>query len=131
MILSLGALLGFLSIAFGAYAEHGLKTKLSPEAFYSISKAVHYQQIHAAMIVAIGFTVILNTQYLSQRLLHLCGYGFIIGTCVFCGSIYIAALTQLHDAVNLAPLGGATLMISWLLLVWIGLYCQPRHIRNT
>ena len=42
MILILGALLGLVSVAFGAYAEHGLREVVSDENFRFLMTAVRY-----------------------------------------------------------------------------------------
>ena len=58
MILILGALLGLISVAFGAYAEHGLREVVSDENFRFLMTAVRYNQVHAAVIITLGFVMI-------------------------------------------------------------------------
>ena len=56
----IGAILGFISVAFGAYAEHGLKTQISAEHFDFIMTAVRYNQLYAIIISCIGLAVLTN-----------------------------------------------------------------------
>ena len=53
MTLAIGALLGFISIALGAYAEHGLKLSLSESALSSLTIALRYHQSHAIVIACL------------------------------------------------------------------------------
>jgi uncharacterized membrane protein YgdD (TMEM256/DUF423 family) len=59
MILATGAILGFISVAFGAYAEHGLKTNISTEHFDMLMTAIRYNQLYAIIISGIGL-ILLN-----------------------------------------------------------------------
>ena len=58
MILIFGALLGFISVAFGAYAEHGLREAVTEEHFRFLTTALCYNQVHAVMIAAIGLALL-------------------------------------------------------------------------
>jgi uncharacterized membrane protein YgdD (TMEM256/DUF423 family) len=44
--------------------------------------------------------------------------GFLIGICVFSGSLYLLALTNLRWLGAITPLGGLALLIGWSLLFW-------------
>ena len=60
MILSIGAILGFISVMFGVFAEHGLKANISDEHFRFLMTAIRYNQIHAVMISSIGLAFLSN-----------------------------------------------------------------------
>lgn len=121
IILTSGALFGLFSVAFGAYAEHGLKSKVEPAAFESLSIALRYNQIHAVALIAIGL-VLLNPDLAEKfPLLSWSGAAFTVGILCFCFSIYGATLFNLHALTKLAPMGGITLMLGWLLLAIVGL----------
>jgi len=118
MILLTGALLGFISVAFGAFAEHGLKDTVSNEHFRFLMTAVRYNQIHSVIIVAIGLSTRSFGCWCDTRHLTWTGAAFIIGTMLFSFSIYLSVSLQIPFLVNLTPLGGITLMIGWLMLAF-------------
>ena len=118
MILLTGALLGFISVAFGAFAEHGLKDTVSNEHFRFLMTAVRYNQIHSVIIVAIGLSTRSDGCWCDTRHLTWTGAAFIIGTMLFSFSIYLSVSLQIPFLVNLTPLGGITLMIGWLMLAF-------------
>lgn len=121
MTLVFGSILGFISVAFGAYAEHGLKIKISEEDFRQVMVALRYNQIHAIIITSIGLFLISNNNHSLKRNLTTSGWLFILGTILFSFSIYLAKSCNLPFLINLAPIGGITLMIAWLSLTYIGI----------
>jgi len=126
MILILGALLGFISVAFGAYAEHGLREAVSDEYFRFLMTAVRYNQVHAVVIAAIGL-VLLNGGNLSSILaIRWSGVLFIVGTVLFSFSIYLSVSLDIPTLINLAPLGGMTIMTAWLMLLIAGVWARRR-----
>ena len=120
MILLFGALLGFISVAFGAYAEHGLRETITEEHFRFLMTAVRYNQIHAVTAVVVGFGVLNEGQTGRSPLLRWSGYLFIIGTILFSLSIYTSVTFHMPRLVNITPIGGITIMIAWLLLTLYG-----------
>ena len=63
MILIIGALLGFFSVAFGAYSEHGLRPKVSDEEFRMLMTAIRYNQINSLMISVLGLFTLLKSGF--------------------------------------------------------------------
>lgn len=126
MILIWGALLGFVSVVFGAYAEHGLREALTQEHFSFLMTAVRYNQVHAVAITCIGL-VLLNGGKLSNiPALRWSGALFIIGTVLFSFSIYLSVSLNIHGIMNATPLGGMTIMAAWLLLLVAGILAKKR-----
>ena len=121
MILLIGALLGFISVAFGAFAEHGLKDAISEEHFRFLMTAVRYNQIHSVIIVAIGFSTRSGGYWCNIPQLNWAGSVFIIGTILFSFSIYLSVSLQVPFLLNLTPLGGITIMLGWLMLAFLAL----------
>ncbi|MAI08288.1 MAG: DUF423 domain-containing protein [Magnetococcales bacterium] len=128
MILKIAAILGFISVAFGAYADHGLSHSLSEADMHSITTAVRYNQLYAILIAAIGLTI--NSQQNKQHIsaMNISGYLFITGTVLFSFGIYSAILLKVPALMHLAPLGGFTLMSAWLSLIYIAtVYKRHKH----
>ena len=117
MILIVGALLGFFSVAFGAYSEHGLRPKVSDEEFRMLMTAIRYNQVHALMISVLGL-ITLPSSFLNIHLFRRSGFLFILGTILFSFSIYTSVGLQIPSLLYLTPIGGITLMISWLSLAY-------------
>ena len=89
--LLIGAVLGFLGVALGAFGAHALKSRLSPEMLAVFETGVRYQMYHAfaVLIVAAAIGHIGNA-----RLLVIAGWFFFAGILLFSGSLYALALTN-------------------------------------
>ena len=130
MNLIIGAILGFISVAFGAYAEHGLKSQISAEHFEFIMTAIRYNQTYAIVISGIGIAL-LSSKSLSRCLtLKLSNLFFIVGTILFSFSIYISVVYNIPIILKLAPLGGTTLMIGWLILILAAVFLKKNLKRS-
>ncbi|MDE4976333.1 DUF423 domain-containing protein, partial [Francisella tularensis subsp. holarctica] len=57
-----------LSVAFGDYAEHGLKSQISAEHFNFIMTALRYNKIYAIIISVIGLALI-SSKHVAQCLM--------------------------------------------------------------
>ena len=122
MILVIGSLLGFISVAFGAYAEHSLQKNITDAYFQSITTAIRYNQLYAIIISAIGLALLSN---INNQLLKWTGYTFISGIILFSFSIYLGVLLNIHSFMKITPIGGTTLMLGWILLFITGLRKIP------
>ena len=117
MILILGALLGFISVAFGAYAEHGLREVVTEEHFRFLMTAIRYNQVHAVVIIAIGLALLNGGKLSNVTALKWSGLLFIIGTVLFSFSIYLSVSINIPSLVNITPVGGITIIAAWLVLM--------------
>ena len=124
MILICGALLGFIAVAFGAFAEHGLREGITDEHFRFLMTAVRYNQVHAVIISAIGLVLLNSGKFATISAVKWSGLVFIIGTVLFSFSIYFSVSLDLPSLVNITPVGGMTIMAAWLLLLIAGLMAK-------
>ncbi len=122
MFLTIGALLGLLSVAFGAYAEHGLRAQITEAQFHTLITALRYHQISAVMISAIGLARLASPCLRKSTLLKGSGLLFIVGTVLFSFSIYASVVLTLPTFTKAAPMGGSILMAAWLLLACTGIF---------
>lgn len=114
----LGALIAMVSVMIGAFATHYLKDLLSAQDVSSIQTATFYQFIHS-----IGLLLVASKyrRYKNKKILWSCIL-MITGIILFSGSIYlrIFLIATGSDSANalvfITPLGGLSLIISWLLL---------------
>jgi uncharacterized membrane protein YgdD (TMEM256/DUF423 family) len=111
--LLIGAILGFLGVALGAFGAHGLKNRLSPEMLEVFDTGVRYHMYHtiAVLIVAAAIGHIGNA-----RLLAMAGWFFFAGMLLFSGSLYALALTRVGILGAVTPIGGLLFLIGWACL---------------
>jgi uncharacterized membrane protein YgdD (TMEM256/DUF423 family) len=110
LCLRIAAISGFLTVALGAFGAHGLKALLTEYDTADIwDKAVLYQMFHTLALLVLAFRPTVNTG---------AAIGFLIGICVFSGSLYVLALTNLRGLGAITPLGGLAFLIGWVLLFW-------------
>src|SRR6266699_780711 len=113
--LLVGAVLGFLGVALGAFGAHGLRSRLSPEMLAAFETGVRYQMYHvfALLIVAAAIGQIGNA-----RLLVMAGWFFFAGILLFSGSLYALALTSTGILGAITPIGGLLFLIGWASLAF-------------
>ena len=124
----LAALIAMASVIIGAFGTHYLKDILPPENISSIQTATHYQFIHA-----IGLFIVANLyrHYRNKRIIW-AGNLMVLGIILFAGSIYLRIFmlsegyTQLNMIALVTPLGGLSLILSWL-LVFVGIPSGEHH----
>lgn len=107
-----GALCGFLTVAFGAFAAHGLRNQIPIEMLLVFNKGVQYQGLHALALLATG---IMSLRH-GSRALTVAGWGFLLGILLFSGSLYLLALTGSTRLGIITPIGGLSFLIGWLSL---------------
>ncbi len=106
-----GCILGFLSVALGAFGAHSLKQILEPEQMAIIKTANEYMSFHAMALLTLGLWN--HWEKWSNTLLP--GGCFLLGVVVFSGSLYVYALTGLKTAAIITPVGGGLFLIGWIL----------------
>jgi len=104
------AVSGFLSVALGAFAAHGLQTIITEKLLHTFQTGVHYQFIHTLALLSI---VLLPG---SGRMLMLAGWSFILGIIFFSGSLYLLTLTGIRLLGAITPFGGALFLLGWACL---------------
>ena len=112
-----GSISAFLGVALGAFAAHGLKTKLPAEMFNIFEVGVRYHMYHALALLAVGWA---STRWPGGGIVA-AGWLFLAGTIIFSGSLYLLSLTGLRWLGAITPLGGLAFLLGWLLLAW-GIY---------
>ena len=112
LFLLLAALGGFTGVAAGAFAAHGLKTRLSPEYLAVFQTAAHYQLIHSLALLAVALLLL----HCAQRLLRVSGVLFALGIVLFSGSLYGLTLTGITRLGMITPFGGLAFLGGWLCL---------------
>ena len=116
--LAVGAMLGALAVALGAFGAHGLKKIVPPETVNTFQTGVQYQMVHALALLAAAIIY----EKFSNKLTRSAGTCFIIGIILFSGSLYILTILKATETVGLngvgiiTPFGGLFFIAGWLLL---------------
>ncbi|WP_434571169.1 DUF423 domain-containing protein [Pseudomonas sp. Z3-8] len=110
--LMLAAFFGFTGVALGAFAAHGLKSRLSADYLAIFHTGVTYQLVHTLAL----FGVALLATQIPGRIVTWAGISFVIGILLFSGSLYLLTLTGVTKLGMITPLGGMAFLIGWLCL---------------
>jgi len=109
----IGAGLGFLGVALGAFGAHALRDRLEPALLQAWNTGVLYHLLHAVALFAIG----LHARAAGAAP----GAGaalLLAGVLVFSGSLYAMALTGIRPLGAVTPFGGLLLLAGW---AWIAI----------
>ena len=112
---------GFTGVALGAFASHGLKLRLSADMLVLFDTAARYQMYHAFALLAAAW----GAARWQSRLFGAAGTLFVAGIVLFCGSLYLLALTGMRSLGMITPLGGLAFLAGWLCL-GIGAFLAAR-----
>ncbi len=110
--LLLSAFAGFTGVALGAFAAHGLKSKLSADYLAVFQTGTHYQLIHALALFGVGLLAL----HAPGRLVNLAGGLFALGILLFSGSLYLLTLSGVSRLGIVTPFGGLAFLGGWLCL---------------
>jgi len=113
----IGAALGFLGVALGAFGAHGLK-KLWQGLADAENRAgwwqtaSFYHLVHALALVLVA--TLWRTE--SSKSMTISAVCFACGIVIFCGSLYVMSLTGMRALGAVTPIGGLLLLAGWLSL---------------
>ena len=111
---TIGAWLGALGVAAGAFVAHFLRGRLAPEMLSVFSTGVWYHLIHALALLIVAWA----TTRWPRTATTLAGWLFVVGTVLFSGSLYLLSLTGIQGFGYVTPLGGVAFIAGWLALAW-------------
>lgn len=118
---TLAAVLGFLSVALGAFGAHGLKSRLAalPDGADRLEwwkTAALYHLTHAlALALAAGL-------FGQTRAGRVACVTFFVGIALFSGSLYTMTLSGVRWLGAVTPLGGLSLLVGWAALALAAWY---------
>ncbi len=109
-----GGLFAAAAVLAGAFGAHGLKERLTADKLQVYETAVRYQMYHALALVLVGLVANVGAR---RPAVNLAGGSFVLGTLLFCGWLYAAALSSATPPWPLlAPMGGLAFIVGWLAL---------------
>ena len=112
--LIVAAVNGFLGVAFGAFAAHGLTGRIDAHMLQTFETGARYQMYHA---LAIGLAAIAG-RGAAASLANSSAWFFLVGIVLFSGSLYLLAVTGVRVLGIVTPFGGLSFLIGWGLLAW-------------
>jgi len=107
--------MGFAAIALGSMGAHGPVHDLVKAAGHldHWETAVRYHLPHSILLVMLSFHGAAGGKLAAWAWRCL-----FVGVLLFCGSLYLLAYTQTPWLAHIAPFGGLSLMVGWLLLAF-------------
>ena len=108
--LLVGALSGFVGVAFGAFGAHALRSRLSPDMLAVFETGVRYQMYHAFALFAAAW----GWARWPSRAFAWAGGLFVAGIVIFSGSLYLLAFTGERWLGAVTPVGGLAFLAGWL-----------------
>jgi uncharacterized membrane protein YgdD (TMEM256/DUF423 family) len=106
----IAAAMGLLAVVLGAFGAHGLNSLLAQNGTAAIwEKAVFYHFIHAVMLFVLAE---------RKPFPAVAWWSFLIGICVFSGSLYLLAATNAHWLGAITPIGGVGFLFGWGWLIF-------------
>jgi uncharacterized membrane protein YgdD (TMEM256/DUF423 family) len=122
--LLIGAVMGFLGVALGAFGAHGLRARLTIEMLAVFETGVRYQMYHAFAILFVA----LAAARFDGWLVRSAGWSFVVGILLFSGSLYALALGGPSRLGIITPFGGLAFLLGWALLALVALALTARPL---
>ena len=114
--------LGLLGVGTGAYGAHGLEKVVSEARLIAVwNTGARYALSHALALLALAA---LSERFPKARSLSVAALGFVLGTLVFSGSLWLLALSGIRWLGAITPLGGLGLLVGWAALIVTGLRAE-------
>ena len=121
--IAIGAILGAIGVALGAFGAHGLEGRLAGLGYAgddlarrlaNHETAVRYQMWHALAIVLVGLALVQR----PTAWWHASTSAFLVGILLFSGLLYVLVIAgpDWRWLGAVVPIGGLSLIAGWLLM---------------
>ncbi|QEG22828.1 hypothetical protein MFFC18_27130 [Mariniblastus fucicola] len=121
----MGCLLAAISVACGAIGAHLLENWLAENFEDAIRRqelwetASRYLMYHALGLLAVGLA-----GSISSFRRNVIGATMLLGVILFSGCLYAYVLTDVKPLVHVVPLGGMSMIVSWVMFAWFMFFSQ-------
>lgn len=111
-----GIVMTMLSVIFGAFGAHYLKSIFTSELLNSFETGVKYQMYHGIALIVLG----IYARWSNSSVKKITAL-FVLGILLFSGSIYVLCFLKSNMQIGLGglgiltPLGGLLLIAAWIL----------------
>jgi uncharacterized membrane protein YgdD (TMEM256/DUF423 family) len=121
--IGIGAILGAIGVALGAYGAHGLHHLLAEHGFAgddltrrlnNFETAIHYQMLHAIALVLTGLAL----EHRPNTAWRLAAWAFLVGIVLFSGLLKVLTFTvpSWNWLGAIVPVGGVSMIAGWVAL---------------
>jgi uncharacterized membrane protein YgdD (TMEM256/DUF423 family) len=117
--ISAAAVNGFLAVALGAYTGHSLGGRVEAERVGWVEVGADYGLAHALALLGVG--LLAGRAGPPPWTLRLAGWGFLAGSVLFSGALYVMGVTGLRALGPIVPVGGLLYLAGWVALFGYGL----------
>lgn len=122
--LAIGSFSAMLSIIAGAFASHMLQNMLAPPSVNAFRTGANYQFMHSLGFIVVHFSL----QQAKSMWLLWSGRLMLLGTIIFCSSLYLLSITGIPLIGAITPIGGILLICAWACL---GKHAISTHLVTT
>lgn len=112
LFIKLGIVFCMLSVIIGAFGAHSLENTIGDK-METFKTGVQYQIFHGLALIVTGLLSIVLKIDLS-----IAGYLFVVGICLFSGTLYMIAIYKYSFLGMVAPIGGLSFIASWSVLLY-------------
>jgi len=110
----LGVVMAGLAIVFGAFAAHAIKGHVPADRYDDFLTGARYHLPQALALFAVSRAAV----RWPSRAVTLAGWLFVVGICLFCGSLYLLGVTGQRWLGAVTPVGGLAFIVGWAALAW-------------
>ena len=117
--LKIAAFMGALTVIFGAFAAHAIKSRVNTETLSIFETGVRYQMYHVFAIFLVG---IIYKEFPFKYMIW-AGNLFLAGIILFSGSLYALVFFKANGNENMnwlgavTPFGGTCFIVGWSLIL--------------
>jgi uncharacterized membrane protein YgdD (TMEM256/DUF423 family) len=108
--LVIAAVNGLLVVLLGAFGAHALETRIPADLLETWNTSVQYHMFHTLALLGAG---LLQRDHAAHAGLKLAVKLFLAGIILFCGSLYVLALTAVSALGMITPIGGVLFLAAW------------------
>ena len=112
LFIKLGIIFCMLSVIIGAFGAHSLESTIGDK-METFKTGVQYQIFHGLALIVTGLLSIVLKIDLS-----IAGYLFIVGICLFSGTLYLISIYKYSFLGMVAPIGGLSFIAAWSVLLY-------------
>ena len=110
-LITLGSIIAAIAVILGAFGAHALRGKIGYDLFDIYQTANQYLMIHAMGILFYGIWRKTFTLDTVKPWPALC---FLIGSVIFCGSLYTITFSGMRMFGAITPIGGVLYIVGWI-----------------
>ncbi len=112
LFIKFGIIFCMLSVIIGAFGSHSLENIIGDK-IETFKIGVQYQMFHGLALILTG---VLSKVFEID--VSLSAYLFITGIVLFSGSLYLIAIYKYSFLGMIAPIGGLSFIVGWVLLLY-------------